>query len=244
MGDQQRAGAETQGQKIPKRDITPDEDSIFRVQSQSDPNLTYRVDIEAYDCSCPAFPLIRYCKHICAVQAHFPEDVKILPITALAIPFHLPNDEHSEVEEDDSDTTDDIPGAYIITHSDSDTFPDINVIGNVQQKLQSLSTRFLLDPPASASTALHAFSAALDDFIGSLHPSSCGVLPPKKKIAPNQHSWSETAAVMGVPVKSKKRKHLDPYSGGERAGKKAKNDARAPLETLKCVLHYSTFRSY
>jgi hypothetical protein len=55
-------------------------------------------------------------------------------------------------------------------------------------------------------------------------------LPDVKKVAPNQHSWTETASVMGAAVKSKKRKNNDPYRGGERSGKKAHPDAREPLQ--------------
>lgn len=54
------------------------------------------------------------------------------------------------------------------------------------------------------------------------------MLPPRQEIAPNQHSWPETAVVMGVPVKGKRKVITDPYSGGEKSGKKAKKDARGP----------------
>lgn len=69
----------------------------------------------------------------------------------------------------------------------------------------------------------------LDTAISESQMSSRLVLPSKQKIAPNQHLWPKTAAVMGVAVKSKRKTHTDPYSGGERPGKKAKPDARIPL---------------
>jgi hypothetical protein len=61
----------------------------------------------------------------------------------------------------------------------------------------------------------------------NLSASDNVVLPSKKKIGPNQHSWTETASVMNVRVKSKRKIHTDPYGGGERSGKKAKPDARS-----------------
>ncbi|KAF8204513.1 hypothetical protein BJ912DRAFT_1051872 [Pholiota molesta] len=76
------------------------------------------------------------------------------------------------------------------------------------------------------------------------------LLPAAKKIAPNQNSWTETAAVMNVPVKSKKRRaHADPYAGGEQSGKRARNDARQPpkkslpFESPQLLLMQSTAKS-
>ena len=50
---------------------------VFQVQSSSDPALFYEVDLEAYTCSCPSFLRlgISFCKHICAVQNHFNEEI-------------------------------------------------------------------------------------------------------------------------------------------------------------------------
>ncbi|KAE9396990.1 hypothetical protein BT96DRAFT_1038174 [Gymnopus androsaceus JB14] len=57
-------------------------------------------------------------------------------------------------------------------------------------------------------------------------------LPPRKKVAPNQGSWRETADVIGVEVKgSKKRKHTDAYAGGEQSGSSAKPDAKVSLRS-------------
>ncbi|KAJ7792480.1 hypothetical protein B0H14DRAFT_2623864 [Mycena olivaceomarginata] len=63
----------------------------------------------------------------------------------------------------------------------------------------------------------------------SCHPSQA-ILPSKKeKIESNQGSqWGITKAVMGNPVKNKKRKDYGPYGGNEASGKKARLDARGP----------------
>jgi hypothetical protein len=57
------------------------------------------------------------------------------------------------------------------------------------------------------------------------------VLPKHKRVPSNQHSsWPQTVKVMGAAVKLKhKSTHMEPYGGGEKSGKKAKVDARAPL---------------
>ncbi|KAJ6572985.1 hypothetical protein B0H10DRAFT_1964241 [Mycena sp. CBHHK59/15] len=68
--------------------------------------------------------------------------------------------------------------------------------------------------------------------IGSSPSRACcsEILPPFKKVAPNQHSWPETEAmypVIGAPRKgAKKWKNTDPYCGGESSGKLALPDAR------------------
>ncbi|KAJ7484185.1 hypothetical protein FB451DRAFT_1435306 [Mycena latifolia] len=86
--------------------------------------------------------------------------------------------------------------------------------------------------------SVHHATEALDLLAIDLAPLSA--LPRKLKVAPNQHNnWSNTQALMGVPVKSKavKRKDRDPYGGNEHSGKKAKSDARdgpssnGPLES-------------
>jgi hypothetical protein len=51
-------------------------------------------------------------------------------------------------------------------------------------------------------------------------------LPRKVQVAPNLHTWLETAAVMGARTKVKRKAHTDPYGSGERSGKKAKLDTR------------------
>ena len=95
----------------------------------------------------------------------------------------------------------------------------------------------------AARSAKYGLMAA----ISSTHES--GALPDKDNIAPNQKTWTETAARMGVKgapkrkrlpeergltercigaTKGKRRRvHSDPYARGERSGKRAKPDALA-----------------
>ena len=65
-------------QTFPLTNITElevdDELGQFSVQSQSDPSISYHVDIETYVCDCPSWPLIFYCKHLAAIQLHFYDD--------------------------------------------------------------------------------------------------------------------------------------------------------------------------
>ncbi|KJA13627.1 hypothetical protein HYPSUDRAFT_117863, partial [Hypholoma sublateritium FD-334 SS-4] len=44
----------------------------YAVKSQSHSEMVYDIDMIAYTCTCLDFPAIRFCKHICAVQTHYP----------------------------------------------------------------------------------------------------------------------------------------------------------------------------
>jgi hypothetical protein len=68
------------------------------------------------------------------------------------------------------------------------------------------------------------------DILSAQLPLSQAILPSKKqKIEPNQGSqWGITKAVMGNPVKNKKRRDYGPYGGNGASGKKARLDARGP----------------
>ncbi|KAJ7665805.1 hypothetical protein B0H17DRAFT_951239 [Mycena rosella] len=50
-----------------KHDIQHVEDAKYIVPSKTDPSKVYDVDIDTYTCTCLDFPLISFCKHICAV---------------------------------------------------------------------------------------------------------------------------------------------------------------------------------
>lgn len=131
----------------------------------------------------------------------------------------------SEVSEDDQDI-------------DSGAAPENDIIADLGTKLQDLAIRFSTDPPA-ISSSIQAFNQHLDVIIAHLDTTRPRILPSKKKLPPNQNSWTETASVMNVPIKTKRKKHTDPYGGGERPGKKAKADASAAAgrrENFSCVI--------
>jgi hypothetical protein len=211
---------------IEKSDITPDisdlSSTTYHVQSQSNPQICYTVDISAYDCSCLSFPIIRFCKHICAVQNHFPDAISIIPVASLSKAMILAPTLSDNSEGDDIN---DPATIKVITES-----TDSEVTEDIGSKLQDLANRLRFHPPAKLPESLLALNDHLDVALSVLQEPAVSLLPRPKKIAPNQKSWTETAAVMGVAVKTKRKTtHTDPYSGGERSGKKAKPDARAAL---------------
>lgn len=102
------------------------------------------------------------------------------------------------------------------------------MIAGIQTKFELLS--YLTQRASSSTTigqSLHNLDHALDKALVEC-PSERTVIPSAKSpIAPNQRSWPETAAVTGAQPKGKRKwVHTDPYTCGERNGKKAKQDAR------------------
>jgi hypothetical protein len=84
---EERLNIERQSKTIKIEDINalPEEEKVYLVKSQSKSDIKYRVDLEAYDCSCLSFPTICFCKHICAVQTHFQEACLLIPTSSLTI---------------------------------------------------------------------------------------------------------------------------------------------------------------
>ena len=192
-----------------------DEPGQFTVQSQSNPNITYHVDIEAYTCECASYSLIFYCKHLAAVQLHFYEELNVLLMDTLFTTASNP-------------LTSSGSSNHIADATLTEPNPDLADLAQVPSKLQRLAVCTQLSPPQHMSDHLRQLDCLLDLLLaGSVQPQ---VFPKPKKVTPNQGLWSETAGVMGAKVKTKcKMTHMDPYSRGQGSGKKAKIDARAPL---------------
>lgn len=203
-----RLEIEERAKLIKCEDITvTDEPDIYEVKSTSNPNLIYRIDLDAYDCSCLAFPTICFCKHLGAVQIHFPEIHKMVPTSFLAI------------QADDSIQPN---GGINLIQPELSTPKSTIEMSNLIHKLSTLAIS-LQSHPALPTASLTDFSQVVDNLIAEI---GCieKPLPRPKKLAPNQHSWTETAAVMNAAVKSKRKKHTDPYGGGERSGKRSQVD--------------------
>lgn len=85
------------------------------------------------------------------------------------------------------------------------------------------------DRTTATQECVEALHNQLDLVLAQLKSSSDLKLPRPVRIAPNLHSWTETALVMGVPVKGKRKlTHTDAYSGGERSGNRSHKDAQLP----------------
>ncbi|KZP29245.1 hypothetical protein FIBSPDRAFT_727730 [Athelia psychrophila] len=206
---QQRTQANERGQAIPPTSITEVVPSrIYTLRSQSNPQCLYTINREAYNCECPAFPTISFCKHMAAVQFHYPEAddqtrSTILIFTPPVLPFQQP-----------------------VTNLSSSSAPTNTILAN---KLRDLSIHIRHSDHRTSSLI------ELDDLANRalLEHEQSQILPTKNKIASNEGpGWKVTRAIMGADVKTgPKRAHPDPFSGGERSGKRAKADAQKPLHT-------------
>ncbi|KAF5333285.1 hypothetical protein D9611_002793 [Ephemerocybe angulata] len=203
------------------------EASMFTVKSQTNRNKTYTVDIDAYDCTCPSFPKVLLCKHIYAVQLHFPELCQPVPCSTLDIspadtfevngPITQPSPKESPSDLD-SDTT----NSRLIAET-------ISSLSSLVCRLKD-TQKLPLDP-----AELKSLKETVDGMlVASLAEDD--ILPRPVRIAPNQHTWSETGMTMGQVKGKRKTTHTDPYGGGERSGKKARPDAlqvtSAPLQSM------------
>ncbi|KAJ7645737.1 hypothetical protein B0H17DRAFT_1215974 [Mycena rosella] len=124
-----------------KSDIEYDPDTRkFRVRSQSDPAIVYNVDLDAYDCTCLSFPLIRFCKHMCAVQHHFPEEFSSIPVASLKITPE-PDAEGDSNGEESSESESESGGDTEIAR----TRIDLQTVDDLAQQLESLASLAVRD---------------------------------------------------------------------------------------------------
>ena len=244
------ATVDAAAQTFPLANITKlevdDEPGQFSVQSQSDPSISYHVDIETYVCDRPIWPLIFYCKHLAAIQLHFydADDSDLPTIGALYMRAGTVNHSAPPTAQDQQRTP-----PYVLLPN-----PDAAILASIPDKLQRLALRTQLLPLQHLSDDLRELAGLLDRLL--VKCAQPQVLPKPKKVAPNTNSrWPDTAQMMGaisVPIKAKcKTMHTDPYAGGQGSGRKAKADARAPLvkksryDRYTCFMHaltdYNTF---
>ncbi|KAJ7573383.1 hypothetical protein C8J56DRAFT_804721 [Mycena floridula] len=222
-----RNRADKKALAISTDDITPgdgDEPTTFAVRSQSRPDVSYLVDIDAYDCNCPEFAKIKYCKHMRAVQIKFPESRITYPISTVETPSHIMSPS-KELE-----SLDIVIPAELPIQRDSSA---------IKQQLRNLLLTLDANPSLALPNSLFELSSQVQSVQQDLRDAG---LPPRKSVAPNQHTVTETAETMGIRVKSKRpRQHPDPYSGNERPGKKAKEDAREPLDNIRYVINATCY---
>ncbi|KAL0565316.1 hypothetical protein V5O48_016707 [Marasmius crinis-equi] len=217
--EERKAEAEAKGLEIAQSEVTEMDSAakLYSVQSQTSAGLRYAVDLSKEECQCPSFPSIKFCKHLYAVKTYF----RASPSTPEASPISIPTSPASSFSELANIDPDLHPREPMLFYVAEDHGQELKL------KLNALMARLEVENVQTGSDSLSVFSAAVDQFMGSLGLSAAALLLPKQKIAPNQHSWTETATTMGLkPKKAAKRTHTDAFSGGEKSGKLAKPDAK------------------
>jgi hypothetical protein len=209
----------------------------FHVVSQSNPGTYYVIDLHQETCDCMDFPRARFCKHLAAIQVHF-------PLLFLTKPDSILSSNATQDQDKPQSTSIRLPQESLQSLSQE--------LARLSQSLVAGSITQLTPAP----TVIEAFRLAKYSLSAAI-ASTEGVsaLPEKDRIAPNQKSWPETAKHMGVKraprpkwlpeehglteqcigVAKGKKQHLyqDPYAGGERSGKHAKPDALSPVATAQ-----------
>jgi hypothetical protein len=227
----------TRAPETPLGKIEKIDDSRFKVQS-SNTNQSYHIDLDTTTCNCKDFPRIRLCKHIAAV-VHFFGGANLGP---------QPPDNTGTSES----VVPDSPVQQDGSAGDGATASLISAANDMIRLTQKLISHVPQDPGIAKSftKSVNLMQSRLSALVLSTTAAGDGShLPEKENIGPNQLSWPETAARMGVKCSSKRQgkgkvdsvltaQHIsepnrkrpadnDPYGAGEQSGKRAKPDARS-----------------
>jgi hypothetical protein len=233
-------------QLIPIDDINElnNDDSLYSVQSQSDPNTAYLVDFgDNYTCDCLSFPLISYCKHLAAIHFHFSEIVDIQPPETISTPpTHA---HHSTVVS--TGLLQLFPGPNNAGDTDK---PEMASLNTIATKLEHLAARLHLLPHNHPPDEFQVLDSVLDNALFNT-PRRHIVLPKLKRVTPNTRSkWkgpNGTQGHMGADVKGKKKRlHMDAYSGHQKPGIKVhtretepkKRKVEAATKTRYAIIDY------
>jgi hypothetical protein len=240
LGEKRRYQILTRAPETPLAKIKKIDDLHFEVQSSSSVKC-YQVDLSTKFCNCIDFPNISLCKHIAAV-VHFFGGADLGP--------QPPRNGSGSDRSATSDSAENKSPGQPVGHSADDDARAASIQRRTNNII-SLSHRLISQAPRGASIdkSLAMIESRLNALVLSgTEPDDGSRLPEKENIAPNQHSWPETAARMGEKRGKKGRKgkvdsgltaqHIgepnrkrsandDPYGAGEQSGKRAKTDARS-----------------
>src|SRR5258708_3332939 len=204
------------------------DDLHFEVQSLNS-NKFHHINLVTTTCSCSDFPHIQLCKHITTV-VHFFGGVDLRP---------QPLDNVGSASELVA------PCSPVQQDGSNDSAAIQSIINDIFSLSQGLVLKGPSDPRIAKS--LNLLNTIRSGLNGLVFPAGNGShLPEKENIAPNQHSWPETATRMGVKWNNKcanskvdsalTAQHIsepnckrttddDPYGAGKQSGKHAKPNA-------------------
>jgi hypothetical protein len=216
---------EIAAKNITQSDIEKADDGNYHVRSCTNSENWYDVDLHASHCTCPSYPLISFCKHLAAVQTHFSEACTLVRFPTAPTTARL--DIHANVAKRPPLAS---ANLNIAISPPPQQQPDNSRhFTHIGHKILDLASQ-------AHENQLGRLTATLLDLEAGLDQAKAPLLK-KVPVAPNQHSWPETAAVMIAQPKTRRKEHTDPYSGGERSGKRAKPDTRvARAVAARCAL--------
>lgn len=222
--------------RIPAHQILANDTTRFQVQSQSDKNRIYEVDIAAFSCSCAYYPTLRYCKHIAAVQLTFPsltspiEEATTASGNSRQSLAQLSTPEPSDLPAMNTTMP---PEASCPTSGDSHssaTWDRIKIkFHSILSAASTTSSTFLALP--ATNDVIIKLEGCLDQLSTlASHNATPGTLPPTQRVPPHILCKTETQNTLPRAKDSKnaRKRNTDPFSAGERPGKLAKMDAKGP----------------
>ncbi|KAA1479026.1 hypothetical protein DENSPDRAFT_788698, partial [Dentipellis sp. KUC8613] len=169
----------------------------FRVRSQSSPDTVYNIDIDAYVCDCPAYPRLDICKHLVAVQTHFPDTAAM---GASADHFGNLTDGPGEAQEAPVNRM----TAAVTTTPEATNQDASRQVNDLLVLTQHIFAQVKDSPDMQIAENIALINKALQEIIQEISSSKKAILPPAVPVPPNQHSWPETAAKMIGQAKGKK----------------------------------------
>jgi hypothetical protein len=185
----------------------------FSVKSASQPQQYHSVDLTKLHCSCPDWPRVQLCKHLTSVFIHTqgPEECELRFKNAFKTPS--PEKEGASERESAPEAQDAVPGS-----DDSAVLSGLgsDLISLTQQVMSAVSS----SPAPETIQSLRSVRNQLTAVFVAAQSGGGPALPPAERIAPNQHSWPETAARMGVRrgQKRKRASNSDSVSAADRIG--------------------------
>jgi hypothetical protein len=150
----------------------------FHVTSASCPGGFFVIDLAQQHCNCKDFHWIEFCKHLEAIQAHFP---------------HLRSEGSTKVAD---------PGQELCVVSNPGHSRSVHDLGTLPQQVSTLSQKLAGQPITQSNYSLavveayHTLKYSLIATLASRQGTSA--LPNKESIPPNQRTWPETAEQMGI----------------------------------------------
>ena len=246
LAGQRRRTILARAPETPRDYITQLEDMRFQVRS-SNKEIFYEVDLLNTHCTCPDFPRIEFCKHIASVEHHFGVGKSSAPGNTSSLPSSQLSALLSNTKSGNA--------ASNAPYQENGSASLISATNDIIALSQELLIRMpkpddvskKRDDVSNTVKSLHSVRTHLAAVLASATGDG-PQLPEKEQIAPNQHSWPETAQRMGVKRgkkgrgkvdsahtaqhigeinRKRNRQHEDPYGAGEQSGKRAKPDARS-----------------
>lgn len=191
-----------------KENIERLDSGLYLVPSSSTVAKFYEVEIDSFTCTCLDFPLISYCKHLCAVQLLFDEDGP--PSDAPRSP-NVPS--LATLQDSGTEAAAMLPDTVI---------PKTPTLTMYAEKLERLAARLRRTRRKQTFTSLDDLATALDAML--LETDDSNVLPASQHVKPGSSSFKQTLEAMMPGIKTKRKPAGDPaYGAGASSGSKAKS---------------------